>query len=36
MDEVGLTVEDHDLTINVTNIDIGPSLRPIGILIHLR
>lgn len=35
MNEVGLTIEDHDLTIYHTNVDIDPSLRVIRRLVHL-
>jgi len=35
MDEVGLTIEDQDLTIDATNIDISPSFRAIRIFVHL-
>jgi hypothetical protein len=35
MDEVGLTVEDHDLTIDTPDVEISPSFRAIGILVHL-
>jgi hypothetical protein len=35
MNEVGLTIEDHDLTIYHTNVDISPSLRVIRRLVHL-
>jgi hypothetical protein len=35
MNEVGLTIEDHDLTIYHTNVDINPSLRVIRRLVHL-
>ena len=35
MNEVGLTIEDHDLTIDHTNVDINPSFRVIRRLIHL-
>ena len=35
MDEVGLTIEDHDLTIYHTDVDINPSFRVIRGLVHL-
>jgi hypothetical protein len=35
MDEVGLTVEDHDLPLDTPNIDISPSFRAIRICVHV-
>jgi hypothetical protein len=35
MNEVGLTIEDHDLTSYYTNVDINPSLQMIRGLVHL-
>jgi hypothetical protein len=35
MNEVGLTIEDHNLTIYHTNGDINPSFRVLRRLVHL-
>ena len=35
MNEVGLTIEDHNPTIYHTNVDINPSFRVFRRLVHL-
>jgi hypothetical protein len=35
MNAVGLTIEDHDLTIDQTNVDISPSFRAIRVRVHV-
>jgi hypothetical protein len=35
MNEIGLTIEDHNLTISHTTVDINPSFRVFRRVVHL-